>query len=462
MVTLLMLILPNLKIIKGQELTWSDPFPGETEGYRAEQMEPLAGGYLLLAKNVYEGKRHILGFINQEMNNLQIHKLARPKNSRLINLLTQDSTALIFYYQHSEDSTFLLSKQYWPTGDSLSSTRNLISFHGQNYRVHLASSSDSAIHGIFINPRKRPFQVFHLNKHAQPTLLKKGKFEKGRKTPSVKELSAVGSTIAFTGLLTDKKDYFYYRLDSNQKLHTLSLFNDSLSVVESRLGYDRVNSQFLVVGLYQLKGSETMNGLAFIRESVEEEYLHYEPFPQRLIKDVFGQETMKEGLTNFKLRGLVPRSDGGAIVFLESYQKDKKVYHDRGYFGTINETIRKFHYYGEVVVMAISPEGHIQWSKVHRKKQSTVNDDGLYSSFSHMVQKNRLIFLYNSISNNTMNLLSYSVTPSGNMKGKLLLKDRYDQLRPVPRKAMQVGPSTMLMPIMKNDRFHLLKLDFSR
>ncbi len=455
-------MLTNLNNLNSQELTWSDPFPGETDGYRAELMEPVAGDYLLLAKNAYEKNRYILGFINREMEAIQVKKLVFPNNSRLINLITQDGTALIFYYQQSKDSTFLQSQQYWPAKDSLSSAESIISLKGGNYRVHLAPSSDSSISGIFLNPKKLAFQVFHLNKRAQPTMEKKVKFEKGSETPFVKELTAVRNTLAFTSQLPDKKDHFYYRLDSNQKLHNVPLFNDSLSVVKSRLRFDRVNDQFMVIGLYKLKGSESLNGLVFLRESAKEQYLHYERFPKRLIQDVFGQNTMKKGLTNFRLRSIVPRSDGGGIVFLESYKKDKKIYHDRGYFGTINETVREFHYYGEVVILAISPEGHIQWSKVHRKKQSTVNDKGLYSSFSHMVQKNRLVFLYNSISNKTMNLLSYSVMPSGDMKGKLLLKDRYDQLRPVPRKASQVGPSTVLMPIMKNDRFHLLKIDFSR
>lgn len=461
-ITLLILILPNLNGIYGQELTWSEPFPGESEGYRAKLMEPVPDGYLVLAKNAYENNRYVLGFINQEMGQLQIKKLALPKNSRLINLLTLDSTAVICYYQNARDSTSLQSRQYWPGKDSLSSTKGIISLKGGDYRVHLAPSTDSTINGIFMYPERWSFQVFHLNKHVQPTSLDKVKFERGKETPSVKALSAVKNTTAFTGWLPDEENYFYYRLDSNQKLNSVPLYNDSLFVVKSRLGFDRVNDQFLVIGLYRPKERGTLKGLAFLRESAKEEYLHYEPFPRGLIKDVFGQNTMKKGLPNFKLRSMVPRSDGGAIVFLEHYQKDRKIYHDRGYFGTINETVREFHYYGEVVVLAISPEGHIQWSKVHRKKQNTVNDEGLYSSFSYMVQKNRLVFLYNSISNNNMNLLSYSVTPSGDMKGKLLLKDRYDQLRPVPRNATQVGPSTVLLPIVKNDRFHLLKVDFSR
>lgn len=462
LITVYLLLLTNLHSISGQELTWSDPFPGDTEGYRSELMEPVAGGYLLLAKNTHEKQRYVIGFVNQEMEALQIQKLAAPKNSRLGNLLTLDSAALICFYQQAEDSTFLLSREYRPNEDSLSSLQSLIKLEGGSYRANLASSSDSTVNGVFVDPGKSSLKAFQLDKHAQTTHFKEVAFEEERAITAIKNLSAVGRTITFVGKLPDSKDHWYYRLDSNQKLHAVPLNNDSLSVSASRLAYDRINDQFIVTGLYQRKGSETFHGLAFLRESANEQYFHYEPFSRSLIKRVFGQQTMKKGLTSFKLRSMVPRSDGGAMVFLESYEKDRKIYHDRGYFGTINETVRKYHYYGEVVVIAISPEGDIQWSKVHRKKQRTVNDEGLYSSFSHMVQKNRLVFLYNSISNTTMNLLTYFVTPSGELKGELLLKDRYDQLKPVPRKATQVGPSSVILPIMKNDQFHMLKVDFSR
>lgn len=463
LIIVLTALLINIALVKGQELKWSAPFPWASEDFHAKQIKPVAGGYLLLAQDPNQKKRYALAFLNEKLGEPQIQTLEAPKNSRFVKMAVFTNSAQLFFYQQAKDSTYLLHQRYQPRADSLQPIDRLNAIAGSNLKAHLATSSDSTVHGIWVAPKAEALSLFRLNKQAEVTRFKTIAPSKAPKIPQVQALMAVGNTVAFLGKLPESKNFQYYRLDSSLNFHTQLLKNDSLAVKAGFLRYDRVNDQFLVLGLYKRESSDdAYAGLTYFRETDGKRYLRYQPFSRDLIKRVFGQNTMKKGLANFKLRYVIPRSDGGAMVFMESYERDRRVYHDQSYFGTINERSRQYHYYEEVLIAAVDPSGHIQWSKVHRKKQTTVNDDGRFSSYSHMVMKKRLLFLYNSISNRTMNLLAYTVTPAGKVKGELLLKDRYDQLKPIPRKATQVGPASLMLPILKDDRFYLVKVDFSR
>ena len=452
-----------LTTVTAQKLNWSEPFPWEPDDFRVQYITTVAGGYALLANDPYQSQHYAVAYLKRALGKPRIQNFEAPKNSRFAGIVELGNTLQLFFYQQARDSTYLLNQQYLPGSDSIRPVQEVSAVEGKRYQAYLTSSSDSTVRGLWVNKKGKGWLGFRLDKNLAVVSQKPLKLtDDTLEELKVQAVEAKGHELAILGKDPDKGHLQYIRFDSTFKPHSINLRNDSLAVQTGQLGIDRVNNQFLALGLYKRASGDSYGGLALLQETAGRQYLHYEAFSRDLIKRVFGQNTMKKGLANFKLRTLIPRSDGGAMVFLESYERDKQIYHNRGYFGTINETVRQYHYYEEVVILAVSPSGEVEWSRVHRKKQTTVNDDGRFSSFSHMVLKKQLVFLYNSINNRTMNLLTYTVSPSGEVKGELLLKDRYDQLKPIPRKAEQVGPSSLLLPIFKNKHFHLVTVDFSR
>ena len=448
----------------GQRLTWSEPLAWTGDEYHTRFIKSLAQGYLLIAQDPYSGQQFAIAHFNKNLSLRHKRSFKAPENSRLRKTITQQDKVRFFFDQKANDSSRLISQQYVPKADSLYPTRSVSRFPGESTTIYLSAASDTTVNVTALNSEARALTYLQLDQQLSVRSSHRHELRKARNLSSINSAIAEGTAMALIGKKTNSEEVLYYSLDSNARsIRSHSLGNDSVSVTTARLGYDRVNEQFLATGLYQTSGGNTYHGVAQLKENQANSAItvSYQGFSQELVRRVFGQNTMKRGLRNFHLRSLIPRSDGGTIVFLESYQNDQKVYHDRGYFGTVNKTKREYHYYEEVVVMAVNPEGRTQWSKVHRKKQTTVNDDGRFSSFSHMIQKKRLIFLYNSINSDAMNLLYYTVTPGGELRGELLLKDRYEQLKPIPRKATQVGPSTVLMPSLKEERLHMLRVDFN-
>lgn len=446
-----------------QELTWSEPLPWESDDYHTRLIRSVGNGYLLLAQNPYSRQQFAFGAFNSELGLMNTHAFSAPKNSRLQKTLVLQDTVILLFDQKGRDTTKLISQRYHPATDSLYQQRAVAAFPGESTTIHLAKASDSTVNVIALNQAQRQIDYLILGRAKRMLRHTKRPLTDRPNITSINTAIAEGARMAFLAKHATSEALVFYTLDSTAKtLRAQALGSDSTTVTTGSLGYDQLSEQFMAIGLYQLAEGDTYHGVVLLREGagVDTTRLYSEDFPQQLVRQVFGQNTIKQGLANFQLRSLIPRSDGGAVVFLEAYERDKKVYHDRGYFGTVNETVREYHYYEEVAVTALNPKGKIQWSKVHRKKQTTVNDEGRFSSFSHMIQKKRLIFLYNSINGNTMNLLYYTVTPDGELKGELLLKDRYEQLKPIPRKGTQVGPSGLLMPALQEERLHLLHVDF--
>lgn len=458
---LLALALP----LSGQQLTWSEPLLWETEEYQVRLIKSFSEGYWLLAQDAQVQQKYALAYYDEQLNYQHSKNLKAPKNGRLQKSYAIGDTIMLLFSQQGKDSAFLLGQGYSTYQDSLLPREKLLGFKGKK-DLGCARASDSTLKVVGVSKETERLNFVVFNDQLEISLRSTIPLNKKHQPTDITEILAKGEATAFLAKSDEKnRGIVYYEIDSaasNLRVHPLG--NDSLTVSSASLGYDRVNEQFITIGFYQLKNQDILKGLAFLKKGItsDDYQVFYEKFSQALVKRVYGQNTLKKGFENFKLSSLIPRSDGGAIVFLEAYQLDEKIFHDRGYFGTVNEKVRAYHYYEEIVVMAIDPQGNEQWSKVHRKQQTTVNDEGRFSSFSHMIQKKRLIFLYNSIQSDKMNLLAYTLRPGGQLKGKLLLKDRYDQLKAIPRKASQVGPGTVLMPALKNDKLHVLKVDFSR
>jgi len=99
-----------------------------------------------------------------------------------------------------------------------------------------------------------------------------------------------------------------------------------------------------------------------------------------------------KGLTEYDIRNLIPRGDGGSVLVAEQY-----------YTRTVNTpggmdgmgSIKVYYHYNNIVVISISPEGEIEWASKIPKRQVSVDDNGIYSSFVTMITAERLHFIYN-------------------------------------------------------------------
>ncbi|MBK0404222.1 hypothetical protein I5M27_14595 [Adhaeribacter sp. BT258] len=92
------------------------------------------------------------------------------------------------------------------------------------------------------------------------------------------------------------------------------------------------------------------------------------------------------GVANMDLDKLIVREDGGALLVGEQAYE----------YVVQNKTQYTYHYVrNDIVFININPDGSIEWMKRVPKKQHTVNDGGIYSSYSVSVMKDKIYLIYN-------------------------------------------------------------------
>lgn len=99
-----------------------------------------------------------------------------------------------------------------------------------------------------------------------------------------------------------------------------------------------------------------------------------------------------KGLTEYDIRNLIPRGDGGSVLVAEQYYT-RTVSSPGGTNGV--GTIKVYYHYNTIVVISISPAGEIEWASKVPKRQVSVDDNGSYSSFVTMITDEKLHFIYN-------------------------------------------------------------------
>jgi hypothetical protein len=104
-------------------------------------------------------------------------------------------------------------------------------------------------------------------------------------------------------------------------------------------------------------------------------------------------------MNNMYLDDIIMRDDGGAIVIGESFRTHTTKYASTN--GQIQYTTQ--YIYGNIVIVNINPDGSIAWSQKIPKKQTSINDNGILSSYIKKVDDDKIYFIFNDNSKNLHN-----------------------------------------------------------
>jgi hypothetical protein len=117
------------------------------------------------------------------------------------------------------------------------------------------------------------------------------------------------------------------------------------------------------------------------------------------------------GLRDIRLRHIIHRTDGGLVLVGEQYyNRIESDFSTNSTTGTTTTTTDLSFHYNDIIVVNITPEGKIDWAQKILKRQVTLNDNGIKSSYALAVVKDKLYFIFNEHSKN--------LTYSGNGKFK--------------------------------------------
>jgi hypothetical protein len=241
--------------------------------------------------------------------------------------------------------------------------------------------------------------------------------------------------------------------------------------IQSDLGMyvDTARNTLQLAGFYSEKKSLSAAGVVVYNlplENPESYSAAFTPFPKELLSKIIGErgsERTKE-VEDFVVNRIVPRSDGGLVIVAECFYIEKQPYNNytSGIQGiTPQPTIfRNVYNYDEVLLLSLDSAATLDWWQVITKNQNSINDDGYNLSIATLVKKDMIYVFYNMNYHNSNEILEYKVSSNGTMKNKILFKSTNYYIDFTPRQCAQVAAGSLLLPMIKDRKFNLLKLTY--
>lgn len=231
------------------------------------------------------------------------------------------------------------------------------------------------------------------------------------------------------------------------------------NMLEAAIGIDRINRKAVVTGFYADKESFAGAGILFGSLSLDN------PDEWKIISfPVKGDAQLKLvgernsggsiSLISYPIRKVILRSDGGAVVIAEGAYLSEFSYYD--YF-TQSFNRRIEYHYDNVVIFSVNATGGIDWSQVIRKEQTSVDDEGQYSSFALMTNQAEISLIYNSDIGRNNEVAGHIINNKGKAETRKL-SNTSDNISILPRAGIQTDANTLVIPAVTRKKLYLAKI----
>jgi hypothetical protein len=199
------------------------------------------------------------------------------------------------------------------------------------------------------------------------------------------------------------------------------------------------DGDLICAGFYSDKGAKSVKGACFFKinpKTRDQSSISSRPFDFEFMTTNLsernkerakaalekGDKDAEPELYDYSIDKLITRSDGGVIMIAEQYFIDERLRYNNNFgyggwggssfynpysyssfydpydrFGNRNNNRQPDYYfnYNDIIVVNIQPDGEIAWSARIPKRQTSINDFGMYSSYGMSIVADKLYFIYN-------------------------------------------------------------------
>lgn len=257
--------------------------------------------------------------------------------------------------------------------------------------------------------------------------------------------------------------YLYAYYPDLDKMFANELGNQDMFIEELGFTINNFNKTISVFGFYSIEDGKAVNGYFYNRYSTntKETLLQYQSLVQPEILEKLlpaKSEKYSQGLDNFYIRKLIPRSDGGVLVAAEKFTRVEQRYNY--YINNMPmEGVRIIYNYDDVVLWSINSDGSIHFTDIVRKKQSAVGEIG-NAGAAILPTKDYVYILYNSDLDRDGNVMLHTINYQGKADEKIIIKNTSFNISLVPSEFRQVSENSMIAATIRDKLFTLVRIKF--
>ena len=116
--------------------------------------------------------------------------------------------------------------------------------------------------------------------------------------------------------------------------------------------------------------------------------------------------------------------------------------------------------FNDIIAFSFNANGMVEWNSVMRKKQASEDDNGAFSSFLLMNEKEKLRFMYLDDVSTAGALNQYVLTSTGKNDRSVVLNQEEKDIMLLPKMGKQIAPNEVVIPSYKNNAFRIVKITF--
>ena len=231
-----------------------------------------------------------------------------------------------------------------------------------------------------------------------------------------------------------------------------------------RLTYDNQNHHVIIAGIYNRKFQKRSEGYFTFKLNslLEIVYKSTNSFSKNLLGEYYKLSGLRERsyISDITIRDIILRNDGGYVLIFEKVEifsrqnySDPRMRHRYGLESTNYS-------YGELILVSVHENGEEFWNRIIKKNQVSSSDRGIYSSYGIFRSPGGIGIIFNDEIKDETQVIMHSVDPLGNINRSALFNTELYDLRLMPREAIQISGSKLVVPSLSKDKLKLLMLDF--
>ncbi len=274
--------------------------------------------------------------------------------------------------------------------------------------------------------------------------------------------------LAVTGIQSDKlssskKKISYYIFTSGSTdtiFKTIKLAHEK-NIKGVGIAFNDNSGKLIITGFHTDNRSTTGASVFYSNfdfENEKEPDLTSTPIDSRQNVKLAGERNSRSGigLVNYPIERIVVRNDGGAVIISEGSYSTEYSYYD--YF-TQSYTRTIEYVFGNIVIISLNGEGAIDWSNVIQKTQVSVDDGGALSSFTHILNSEELISVFNTDISKKNVVVAVKLDKFGELNKPIRLAE-LDGMLISPRNGRQVSATEIVIPVYDRKKILMARINF--
>ncbi len=418
---------------------------------------------------------HIEAF-DQNMRQTWTKQLELEKRApKPIGFAPTDTSFLLFYQYRDKGHQVLFAHTYDPAAnlrDTMLIKDLGFTFYTPNYQIVLSEDRSKVL--LYYLENQQTFHALAFDVTTRQVLWEKA-FLPEKLTFWEEYQQVILDNRANMYLILEKNRFRYKRephyheiwminAEPNTPFRLAVPMGEERTTFDVRFAFDNKNQQIVAAGLYAERNVERAEGYYYLRlnpNAPGDYLLNFEPFDDAFMTGLRGRKVDgNKGLPDVVVQDLVLRQDGGVLMVAElSHEQARVMGGGRAFTNTGARQIVD-HYYDDIFVISIHPDGKTHWKTTLYKKQYSQDDNAIFSSFFLFKTTNSLHFIFNDEIKFENTVSEYIVFGNGSFERKSMLSTEKLDLRLRFRDAMQISASELIIPSERRNRLRLVRLTY--